>query len=394
MTNHTIIFSAQKQDLRVTNGFARFASDTINYIYARFELDSEWDSFDAVKAVWQNDTSKVAQLITNGVDAPVPIEMLSRRSAVTVNLVGYSAVNGELTERLTTYPCQALIVDKTAIVEADESSGVSPSLFDQYIAIVATEVSRVTDMTVSAHESEEPTVAKTESGGAVHLSFGLVRGPQGEQGIQGETGSVGATGNGIESCVLNSDYTLTITFTDGTSVTTSSIRGEQGAKGDTGSTGPTGPTGSTGPKGDPFTYDDFTEEQLAALVGPQGPTGPTGPQGQTGSTGATGNGISSCVLNSDYTLTITFTDGTSVTTTSIRGEKGETGETGPQGPQGPQGSGEDNVQSDWNVTDTTSDAYILHKPTIPTVPANVSAFTNDAGYLTLADLPVYNGGVS
>lgn len=30
---------------------------------------------------------------------------------------------------------------------------------------------------------------------------------------------------------------------------------------------------------------------------------------------------------------------------------------------------------------------------IPTVPTNVSAFTNDAGYLTLATLPIYNGGV-
>ncbi|MBO4672250.1 MAG: hypothetical protein J5608_01190 [Alphaproteobacteria bacterium] len=57
-----------------------------------------------------------------------------------------------------------------------------------------------------------------------------------------------------------------------------------------------------------------------------------------------------------------------------------------------------NVQSDWNAT--TGDAVILNKPTlaavatsgdyddltnkptIPTVPTNVSAFTNDAGYLT------------
>lgn len=31
--------------------------------------------------------------------------------------------------------------------------------------------------------------------------------------------------------------------------------------------------------------------------------------------------------------------------------------------------------------------------TIPTVPNNVSAFTNDAGYITLADLPIYSGGV-
>ena len=31
--------------------------------------------------------------------------------------------------------------------------------------------------------------------------------------------------------------------------------------------------------------------------------------------------------------------------------------------------------------------------TIPTVPTNVSSFTNDSGYLTLATLPVYNGTV-
>ena len=30
---------------------------------------------------------------------------------------------------------------------------------------------------------------------------------------------------------------------------------------------------------------------------------------------------------------------------------------------------------------------------IPTVPTNVSSFTNDAGYLTLSDLPIYQGGV-
>ena len=32
--------------------------------------------------------------------------------------------------------------------------------------------------------------------------------------------------------------------------------------------------------------------------------------------------------------------------------------------------GEENVQSDWNVTDTNSDAYILNKPTIPTLPTD------------------------
>lgn len=40
------------------------------------------------------------------------------------------------------------------------------------------------------------------------------------------------------------------------------------------------------------------------------------------------------------------------------------------------------IQSDWDEVDTTSKAYIQNKPTIPTVPTNVSAFTNDAGYTT------------
>lgn len=41
---------------------------------------------------------------------------------------------------------------------------------------------------------------------------------------------------------------------------------------------------------------------------------------------------------------------------------------------------EPNVQSDWNAT--SGDAQILNKPDIPTVPQNVSAFTNDAEYQT------------
>lgn len=38
-----------------------------------------------------------------------------------------------------------------------------------------------------------------------------------------------ADGNGIQSTVLNSDYTLTITYTDGTTWTSTSIRGQVGA---------------------------------------------------------------------------------------------------------------------------------------------------------------------
>ena len=43
-----------------------------------------------------------------------------------------------------------------------------------------------------------------------------------------------------------------------------------------------------------------------------------------------------------------------------------------------------NVQSDWDVTDTSSDAFIKNKPSIP---AKTSDLTNDSGFITSAALP-------
>lgn len=61
--------------------------------------------------------------------------------------------------------------------------------------------------------------------------------------------------------------------------------------------------------------------------------------GQQGPPGPAGNGISSVVMNADYTLTINFTNGSSYTTPSIRGEQGEEGEQGPAGADGEDGVG-------------------------------------------------------
>ena len=69
------------------------------------------------------------------------------------------------------------------------------------------------------------------------------------------------------------------------------VKGPKGDKGDTGSQGPkgdTGPQGPQGPKGDAFTFEDFTNEQLASLKGPKGDTGAQGPKGDKGDTGPQG----------------------------------------------------------------------------------------------------------
>ena len=124
-------------------------------------------------------------------------------------------------------------------------------------------------------------------------------GPQGPKGEKGETGATGAQGEqGIQG-----------------------IQGIQGPKGETGETGSTGPQGPKGDKGDAFTYNDFTEEQLAALKGAKGDTGERGPKGETGDTGPRG-------LQGEKGDT---------GETGPQGPKGDTGDTGPQGPKGPQG---------------------------------------------------------
>ena len=79
-----------------------------------------------------------------------------------------------------------------------------------------------------------------------------------------------------------------------------SKRGLKGDKGD---------KGDQGEKGDPFTYDDFTPEQLAGLKGEKGDKGDKGDQGIQGIQGVQG----------------------------IQGEKGEKGDTGSQGIQGEKG---------------------------------------------------------
>ena len=68
-------------------------------------------------------------------------------------------------------------------------------------------------------------------------------------------------------------------------------QGPKGDKGDQGIQGPKGDKGDPGAKGEdgaPFTYNDFTAEQLAALRGPQGEQGIQGPAGEPGRDGLNG----------------------------------------------------------------------------------------------------------
>lgn len=126
-------------------------------------------------------------------------------------------------------------------------------------------------------------------------------GPKGDQGPKGQDGNPGPRG------LTGEQGPRGYTGAQG-------IPGQAGPKGEQGPQGiqgPEGPRGYKGDKGDPFTYSDFTPEQLEALTGPQGPQGERGPQGPQG----------------------------------IQGIKGDTGDVGPKGPQGEQGpKGDQGIQ--------------------------------------------------
>ena len=190
-----------------------------------------------------------------------------------------------------------------------------------------------------------------------------LQGPQGPQGEKGDTGPQGEKGD-------------------------TGPQGPQGEKGDTGDTGPQGEKGDTGPQGEKGDKGD---------TGPQGPqgekgdTGPQGPQGEKGDTGGDGVGITSISLLSGThaagttdTYRITLTDGSTQDFTVYNGADGS-------------GSG-DMSKSIYDPTNKNADAFdynnFTNTPAIPTVPTVVSAFTNDAGYVTSDGVPTVSNTYS
>lgn len=78
---------------------------------------------------------------------------------------------------------------------------------------------------------------------AYKLLFELSDGTTKEVQFTAPQGDIGPAGVGIKSAVLNSDYTLTLTFTDGSGYQTTSLRGAPGTPGKNGADGANGSNG-------------------------------------------------------------------------------------------------------------------------------------------------------
>ena len=241
MDKSIITFSANEQNLQKAGGIGCYASDTVSYIEAHFALGENWSGYDSIRAVWFNDYKTISTVLNpNGV-CIVPHEVLVNRGKVMVNLVGSVLVSDELSDRLTTFPCEALKVSAKAKISGSETAAVTPSQFEQFVDIVIAEVEKVTGMTAQAETlpAGSQATARYEDG---ILYLGI---PQGIRGERGETGADGADGNGIASVVYNADYSLTLIFDNGERFTTPPIRGERGPAGADGRDGTDGADGVT-----------------------------------------------------------------------------------------------------------------------------------------------------
>ncbi len=199
--------------------------------------------------------------------------------------------------------------------------------------------------------------------------------------VSGEQTAISDADQGTNTFTFTTSQGRELTFqTKNGSKGSTGPQGPKGEKGDTGIQGPTGPQGPIGPtgpqgeKGDPFTYSDFTADQLAALTGPQGPkgdrgetgpqglTGPQGPAGAKGDKGEAGKDGTGVTIKGSYAseeaLKAAHPTGTAGDAYLVagnlyvwsggdwtnvgeikgpKGDKGDTGAVGPTGPQGPQG---------------------------------------------------------
>ena len=134
--------------------------------------------------------------------------------------------------------------------------------------------------------SEGAVISITDKNGTTTSQ--VYNGSNGLPGADGIDGKDGQDGFSPTVEVTDTETGVLLTITDSTGTKTATVNdgpaGPQGEPGIQGPQGIQGEPGIQGEKGDPFTYADFTEEQLSALTGPQGPQGVPGQPGADGHT--------------------------------------------------------------------------------------------------------------
>ena len=250
MEKFKVTFEANNQQLKAVG--TKHASDTYADIEATFTLGERWTDMDSVSAVWWNDFTKIATVLDANGKCIVPHEVLTRRGCVRVNLVGSVMEEGELVTRLTSYSAEAVQVNEKIKLTGSETSEITPSQFEQFVANVKADADRAE---AGATASEQSAQSASESATASANSA--------TSSAQSATASAGYAQNASESAItaenakddaedardeirsmratattLEAGSDATASYSDGL-LTLGIPRGDKGVKGDTGETGAT-----------------------------------------------------------------------------------------------------------------------------------------------------------
>lgn len=141
MDRQILNFTANEQILTVSNPI-RISTNKVNYIEAHFALGDNWSGYDSVRAVWFNDYQTISTVLDSSGICRVPFEVMKRKGNVKVDLVGSISDGDVLTDRLTSYPVVAVIVDCIAPITGAETSPITPSQFEQFAAAVHSDADR------------------------------------------------------------------------------------------------------------------------------------------------------------------------------------------------------------------------------------------------------------
>lgn len=251
----------------ITNGDS--ITDSVKFEKIKFNFPESWKGY-TKKAIFKNGEITVNVFLNTDEticigenECYVPSEVI-KAPQFTVSVFG---VMGD--SRVTS--AEAVIkVTESGYARGDFPENPTPTEYEQLInlAINTKQISQ------SVRDDADSGVFKGEKGDTGPQGEKGEKGDTGEQGIQGIQGEKGDKGE-------RGEKGDPFTYGDFTAEQLANLKGEKGEIGDT------GPQGIQGEKGDPFTYEDFTAEQLASLKGTDGIDGKDGTNGTDGKDGYT-----------------------------------------------------------------------------------------------------------
>lgn len=156
MDSTTVRFRLSGQELTMVGNHHRFASNSVGIVRIEVEPSDEWLDFDSVDCIFQNDQDRTTMTMFyefGTYACMTPADMLSRISNVFINLSGKNLVDGDLVERLTTYPTLAFIIDVSSNVANYRETVIPANQYEQYIAAVRNEVNRIEEVSASVEDS-------------------------------------------------------------------------------------------------------------------------------------------------------------------------------------------------------------------------------------------------